>query len=104
MTCQRIGRPPISTSGFGSPAVAACRRVPRPPQRITTGGSAATASALVLARGPDALAVEHEPPGRQQRLAPVGDALAERDVRVVVRVDRPGRDLDDPVAEVDGLE
>src|SRR6185436_20719100 len=36
MTCHRIGRPPISTSGLGSSAVCSCSRVPRPPQRIAT--------------------------------------------------------------------
>src|SRR4051794_36024830 len=37
ITCQRIGRPPISTSAFGIAWVRSCRRVPRPPQRIATG-------------------------------------------------------------------
>src|SRR5829696_5369221 len=36
ITCQRIGRPPISTSAFGIIWVCSRRRVPRPPQRITT--------------------------------------------------------------------
>src|SRR5919112_3987206 len=36
MTCQRIGRPPISTSGFGTSGLCSCSRVPRPPQRIAT--------------------------------------------------------------------
>src|SRR6185312_16717671 len=36
-TCQRIGIPPISTSGFGISWLCSCRRVPRPPHRITTG-------------------------------------------------------------------
>ena len=36
MTCQRIGRPPISTSGLGIPGVCSCSRVPRPPHRMTT--------------------------------------------------------------------
>src|SRR6476660_1800357 len=36
MTCHRIGRPPISTSGLGRLRVCSCRRVPRPPQRMTT--------------------------------------------------------------------
>src|SRR5215212_8991017 len=36
MTCHRIGRPPISTSGFGIEAPCSCSRVPRPPQRIAT--------------------------------------------------------------------
>src|SRR5690606_2614642 len=40
MTCQTIGLPPISTSGFGIAWVCSCRRVPRPPQRIATGISA----------------------------------------------------------------
>ncbi len=38
ITCQRIGRPPISTSGLGSVCVCSRSRVPRPPQRMTTGG------------------------------------------------------------------
>src|SRR3954447_14629238 len=38
MTCQTIGRPPISTSAFGITSVRSRRRVPRPPQRIRTGG------------------------------------------------------------------
>src|SRR3954453_139733 len=33
MTCQRIGRPPISISGFGRSPLS---RVPRPPQRMST--------------------------------------------------------------------
>src|SRR6185295_5593424 len=40
ITCQRIGRPPISTSAFGTDSVRSRRRVPRPPQRMTTGGLA----------------------------------------------------------------
>src|SRR5215210_8085734 len=36
ITCQRIGCPPISTSGFGMPGLCSCSRVPRPPQRIAT--------------------------------------------------------------------
>src|SRR3712207_944946 len=40
MMCQRIGRPPTSTSGFGSTLVSCPRRVPRPPQRMTTSGPA----------------------------------------------------------------
>src|SRR5215216_8037499 len=36
ITCQRIGRPPISTSAFGIDWVCSRRRVPCPPQRITT--------------------------------------------------------------------
>src|SRR4051812_48219351 len=36
MTCQRIGSPPISTSGLGIVAVCSCNRVPRPPQRMST--------------------------------------------------------------------
>src|SRR6266550_4367927 len=34
MMCQRIGRPPISTIGFGRISVSSAKRVPRPPQRI----------------------------------------------------------------------
>src|SRR6476469_1830864 len=40
ITCQRIGRPPISTSAFGIVSVRSRSRVPRPPQRMTTGGLA----------------------------------------------------------------
>src|SRR5690349_24687368 len=40
ITCQRIGRPPISTSAFGTDSVRSRSRVPRPPQRMTTGGLA----------------------------------------------------------------
>src|SRR3989304_2642426 len=36
MICHRIGRPPISTIGFGSSSVTSLRRVPCPPHRITT--------------------------------------------------------------------
>src|SRR5919206_5097800 len=36
ITCHRIGRPPISTSGFGSSALCSTSRVPRPPHRIAT--------------------------------------------------------------------
>src|SRR5258707_7594585 len=38
MTCHRIGRPPISTSGFGTAGMCSCSRVPRPPHRIITVG------------------------------------------------------------------
>src|SRR5690242_6979090 len=38
MTCQRTGRPPISTSGFGSSSPRARMRVPLPPQRMATSG------------------------------------------------------------------
>src|SRR5277367_2695604 len=36
MMCQRIGRPPSSTSGLGRNSVSSRSRVPRPPHRITT--------------------------------------------------------------------
>src|SRR5689334_22490457 len=36
MMCHRIGRPPISTSGFGRVSVSSARRVPYPPARMTT--------------------------------------------------------------------
>src|SRR5437868_6219354 len=36
MMCQRIGRPPISTIGFGRVLVSSAMRVPMPPARITT--------------------------------------------------------------------
>src|SRR3954462_15449842 len=36
MTCQRIGRPPISTSGLGSAGLCSTRGVPGPPKRIAT--------------------------------------------------------------------
>src|SRR5918996_2070529 len=39
ITCQRIGRPPISTSGLGIVWVCSRSRVPRPPQRMTTFGA-----------------------------------------------------------------
>src|SRR5215468_10590508 len=35
MMCQRIGRPPISTIGFGLVEVSSDNRVPRPPASIT---------------------------------------------------------------------
>ena len=35
MMCQRIGRSPISTIGFGRTAVSSESRVPNPPARIT---------------------------------------------------------------------
>src|ERR1700733_4798396 len=47
ISCHRIGRPPISTSGLGSDEPRSCRRVPRPPPRITTvGRSACTAKSF----------------------------------------------------------
>src|SRR5690349_4253056 len=49
ITCQRIGRPPISTRAFGTVSVLSRRRVPRPPQRITTGGFIASALFLAIA-------------------------------------------------------
>ena len=36
MMCQSIGRPPISTNGFGRVPVSSLKRVPRPPARMTT--------------------------------------------------------------------
>src|SRR6185312_16210015 len=36
MMCHRIGRPPISTMGFGRTALSSLIRVPKPPARITT--------------------------------------------------------------------
>src|SRR6266700_5943747 len=36
MMCQRIGRPPTSTIGFGRTVVSSARRVPRPPAKIMT--------------------------------------------------------------------
>src|SRR5581483_1038702 len=36
MMCHRIGRPPISTIGFGRYSVSSLSLVPRPPARITT--------------------------------------------------------------------
>ena len=50
MTCQRIGRPPISTSGLGIDCVCSCRRVPRPPQRMTTFWIVAMRSRIMHAR------------------------------------------------------
>src|SRR3954452_7676149 len=35
MMCHRIGRPPISTMGFGLNSVSSRRRVPKTPARIT---------------------------------------------------------------------
>ncbi len=35
MMCHKIGRPPISTIGFGRDCVSSERRVPSPPARIT---------------------------------------------------------------------
>src|SRR6516165_8551642 len=35
MMCQMIGRPPISTIGFGFVSVSSAMRVPRPPARMT---------------------------------------------------------------------
>jgi hypothetical protein len=36
MMCQMIGRPPISTIGFGRIAVSSLSLVPRPPANTTT--------------------------------------------------------------------
>src|SRR4051794_27021256 len=35
MMCQRMGRPPSSTIGFGRMTVSSLRRVPSPPARMT---------------------------------------------------------------------
>ena len=35
MMCHKIGRPPISTIGFGFDVVSSLRRVPKPPANIT---------------------------------------------------------------------
>src|SRR4051794_30835436 len=50
ITCQRIGRPPISTRAFGIAWVRSCRRVPRPPQRIATGVEPSTGDDCPSAR------------------------------------------------------
>src|SRR5918995_2968757 len=39
MMCQRIGRPPMGSIGFGTSALTSLIRVPRPPQRMTVGTS-----------------------------------------------------------------
>src|SRR6516162_6817926 len=39
MMCQRIGRPPTSTNGFGRYSVSSRRRVPWPPHKMTTLGT-----------------------------------------------------------------
>src|SRR5262245_52432133 len=36
MMCQRIGRPPTSTMGFGRTSVSSANRVPIPPAKMTT--------------------------------------------------------------------
>src|SRR5688500_723311 len=59
ITCQRIGRPPISTSALGIDSVRSRRRVPRPPQRMATGGPATAGTLAALARRPAARFVEH---------------------------------------------
>src|SRR5689334_17288194 len=74
ITCQRIGLPPISTSGFGIACVCSWSRVPRPPQRIATGISPASAAAGLAATGD----------GRQDRhFIPIGD----RGVETVLEAD-----------------
>ena len=45
MTCQRIGRPPISTSGLGRTVVSSERRVPSPPASRTAFKDASLDSA-----------------------------------------------------------
>src|SRR5918999_2474292 len=67
MTCHRIGRPPISTSGFGIVSVCSRSRVPRPPQRMTTGSSTAGTLPGVAGRAGHAAAVE-QPAGRAPEL------------------------------------
>ena len=52
MMCQRIGRPPISTIGFGLVSVSSERREPRPPARMTAltpldAGRSVAASSLI---------------------------------------------------------
>src|SRR6266540_5539785 len=37
MTCQRIGRAPIDSMGFGTTWLTSLIREPRPPQRMTVG-------------------------------------------------------------------
>src|SRR5215470_10435066 len=46
MMCHRIGRPPISTIGFGLTAVSSASRVPRPPAKITVLMSAGASRRL----------------------------------------------------------
>src|SRR5215208_1946849 len=63
ITCQRIGRPPISTSGFGIVCVSSRSRVPRPPHRITTDSSTA---GTLSGRARGATAVEQATAGRAE--------------------------------------
>jgi hypothetical protein len=51
MMCQRIGRVPISTIGFGRYSVSSRSRVPWPPQRITTGMSRLSGLIIVSPSG-----------------------------------------------------
>ena len=92
ITCQRIGFPPISTSGLGSVSPASRMRVPFPPQRIATGsiGAGAYRSALQLRQ-----------PRTERRVsdaaAPAarGMPVAERDAVAARRaLDREARRLD----------
>src|ERR1043166_7990739 len=108
-TCQRMGRPPISTSAFGTDSVRSRSRVPRPPQRITTGGFRSAARnrrqdgplVAVVDRGVEALLEADVLAGdvdvdEAAQVAVLGDPLAQIAVRLEDGVERlaDGRALD----------
>src|ERR1043166_6396302 len=85
MMCQRMGRPPTSTSGLGRDSVSSRRRVPWPPQRITTCTETSShRSRRLLRRYPALIAVE------ALDLAPQRLDLVEQDV---VLGDLPAKEL-----------
>src|SRR5215467_14783977 len=80
MMCQRIGRPPISTIGFGLVEVSSDNRVPRPPASITAftgrrilfrrpGDTSRSARAVVL----------RSSPSPQWRATPIGPVSVDVD-------------------------
>ena len=75
MMCQRIGFPPISTSGLGRNSVSSRSRVPIPPHRITTLALVGREFMSVCLEAPVVLCLENGNaptvrlrPGRRARL------------------------------------
>src|SRR5215212_3887927 len=68
MMCHRIGRPPISTIGFGFEIVSSESRLPTPPARMATFMLRPRPAPLQLGRqaGPDHAAAEQLPSSRRE--------------------------------------